>query len=84
MTKLPFMIMNIPDDLTSGFSIQRASAQSGQEIEGSVARHMELLEKGEAPEVPSGQPPTFIDLPVNATTSAGGIGVSPRTDYVTV
>lgn len=78
------MIMNAPVVLTSETSTQRASAQSGQEIEGSVARHMELLEKGEAPEVPSGPPPTFIDLPVNATTSAGGIGGSPRTDYVTV
>ena len=79
---LPINFINAPVVLTSEFSTQRASAYSGQDIEGSVARHMELLEKGEAPDLPSGQPPKFIELP--ATTSAGGIGGSPTTDYVTV
>ena len=63
---------------------QRAAAERGQDIEGSVARHMELLEKGEAPDRPGGEPPTFIEMPAIATTSAQGIGGGPTTNYANV
>lgn len=66
------------------FKKRRAAAEHGQDIEGSVARHMELLEKGEAPELPAGDPPTFIEMPSIATTSAEGIGGGPTTNYAHV
>ena len=66
------------------FQTQRGAAERGQDIEGSVARHMELLEKGEAPDLPAGDPPTFIEMPTIATTSAEGIGGGPTTNYAHV
>jgi hypothetical protein len=54
---------------------QRAETESN--IEGSVARRMELLEKGQLETPPEPAPPTFIELPASATS-----GVSPSTNYV--
>ena len=44
---------------------------------------MELLEKGEAPDLPGGEPPTFIEMPAIGSTS-DGIGGGPATNYAHV
>ena len=70
--------------LNLNFPSQRGRVESGQDIEGSVARHMELLEKGEAVDIPAGEPPQFIEMPTIATTSQGGIDGGPTTNYAHV